>query len=194
MLGLGAFAALGISAIVWQAARAERTERLENTGFHPVDAIVTIQTTPEEAEVFVDGASVGFTPILDMRMPPGRTAHLELKKKGYRTVSRDLTLSASVERLDIALISESEPHMVMHIDSEPPGASVLLGSQELGVTPMDWDTPSAIAPATLTFRLRGYVPSDLHVVRGKDTRASAKLVRNPKPADKAPPLDIKQGR
>ncbi len=53
---------------------------------------VTIDSSPQGAEVSIDGAYVGMTP-LTIKLAKNKKETITVKKKGYRTVSRDMTKS-----------------------------------------------------------------------------------------------------
>ncbi len=70
----------------------------------PTTGTVTVRSTPYLSEVFVDGASMGYTPA-KIALAPGKHA-FHIEKQGYRpwtkeitiTVSSELTLDATLEK------------------------------------------------------------------------------------------------
>ena len=53
---------------------------------------ITIDSDPQQADVYIDGAMVGSTP-LTLKLEKNKKDTVMVKKKGYKTVSRDLTKS-----------------------------------------------------------------------------------------------------
>lgn len=51
---------------------------------------ITIDSSPQSAEVYIDGAMVGSTP-MTLKLEKNKKDTVMVKKEGYKTVSRDLT-------------------------------------------------------------------------------------------------------
>ncbi len=82
--------------------------------------------------------------------------------------------------------------VVFHLETEPPGAHVLLGTRELGVTPTDIELPADAqgrASAELTLQLAGYAPMTITAAgTGPRIELSQKLQRVvQKPVEPQPP-------
>ena len=102
------------------------------------------------------------------------------------------------------------PFTRVHLDSEPPGATVRAGTQVLGVTPLVWETKSGGDVVELSFARDGYrreliytVPAPGLRLRPKLRKSVARRSARPEPAvvrssapDAAPPVpdDIKSER
>src|SRR5262245_21679222 len=71
----------------------------------PTTGTVSISSVPYLAEVFVDGASIGYTPA-KLRLPPGKHA-FRCEKSGYKPWTKEITVSIGSEQtLDATLASE----------------------------------------------------------------------------------------
>ena len=115
---------------------ADEPQTLDPVVLSLADGRVAIATTPVDANVSVDGAYRGQTPV-DLRLPPNVTHQLTLRRPGYEPVMKDLTLDPdSSQRLDIEL----EPQIgVVDVTSKPAGAAVFVGERQAGVTPVSLD-------------------------------------------------------
>lgn len=92
-----------------------------------LDALVqvAIESRPEGAEVLLDGAFIGTTPLLEYRVAPGEH-QLEFRLAGYRPWVRTIRISPGAPtRVDAALEAvptappEPEPELEQHEGSEP---------------------------------------------------------------------------
>jgi hypothetical protein len=71
----------------------------------PATGTVSIGSVPYLAEVFVDGASIGYTPA-KLKLPPGKHA-FRCEKSGYKPWTKEITVSIGSEQtLDATLESE----------------------------------------------------------------------------------------
>jgi hypothetical protein len=71
----------------------------------PATGTVSISSVPYLAEVFVDGASIGYTPA-KLKLPPGKHA-FRCEKSGYKPWTKEITVSIGSEQtLDATLASE----------------------------------------------------------------------------------------
>jgi hypothetical protein len=71
----------------------------------PNTGTVSISSVPYLAEVFVDGASIGYTPA-KLKLPPGKHA-FRCEKSGYKPWTKEITVSIGSEQtLDATLDSE----------------------------------------------------------------------------------------
>ena len=94
---------------------------------------VSIDSTPQGASVTVDGASVGKTPLVDLRLAEG-THQIRLEEA--RHLPLEQTLQVTGRDVQQALALQLAPAWAMvTIDSTPGGASILLDGEAAGQTP-----------------------------------------------------------
>ncbi|MER3444188.1 MAG: PEGA domain-containing protein [Meiothermus sp.] len=126
----------------------------------PRNGTLNINSNPQGAEVFIDGRSVGRTP-LRITLEPGRY-HLEFVLNGYERSGMDVRLdpgeNATVTR-DLTPVARRSATLV--IDTNPQGAQVLLDGHNIGTTPLR----VSVAPGRyrLEFVLGGYERSGMTV-------------------------------
>jgi formylglycine-generating enzyme required for sulfatase activity len=104
------------------------------------------------ALVTVDGATVGTTPLADHPIRPGRH-RLEVAAERYVSATRDLDAEGGGNELRLSFELVPDWAMVT-IDSTPAGASVLVGEEEVGLTPAEFELRSGTHE--LTVRLAGH--------------------------------------
>jgi hypothetical protein len=73
----------------------ERPATAATPAEEPPTGMVTISSMPYLAEVFVDGMSMGYTPA-KLKLPPGKHS-LRCEKHGYKTWTKDVTVTADTE-------------------------------------------------------------------------------------------------
>ena len=97
-----------------------------------------IASEPSETEVWLDSVEVGFTPL---RMNPmAGTYHLELRRNGWKPVSRDITIEAN-ETVRLPLIRLEKIDGTLNLTTSPAGATVMVN-----------DSPRGQSPITLTLK------------------------------------------
>lgn len=151
----------------------------------PVPNVTTLKvaSTPPGAEVVVDGKVRGETPCeVPLAAPPGtQECQVELRKQGFLPKQVWVTLApgTTVDLGQITLAPEpSAPPLAtaptrvrVHLETDPPGAQVLLGTQTLGITPCDVELDASGAPTDYTLQLKrpGFVSRDVtvHLERGQ---------------------------
>lgn len=97
---------------------------------------VTVESTPPESEVFLDGTRSGQTPVT-LKVSPGEHA-LEVRYDGHRQA---LTLSVAsgdeiIQSFDWATLT---PIGALEVSSDPAGARVLIDGKVAGETPLKVD-------------------------------------------------------
>ena len=92
----------------------------------------------------------------------------------------------------------STAQVAVHVDTKPPGAHLLIGGTELGVTPTDIRLPQGTTPLSMQLRRSGYQTLVQQLVPDSDQRLLLSLERvrssspSPRPAapqPSAPPAD-----
>jgi hypothetical protein len=155
----------------------------------PETAQLLVRTSPAGADVAVDGALRGTTPLTLRDLTLGTRA-LVISRPGYVPVERSITLTADrpSRSLDVQLTpvarrprptQKSPPAPTtasLVVDSRPTGASVLLGGRLVGTTPL---TLASIAPGRHTIRIEraGYraFTQTIDVKPGERRRVAASL-------------------
>ncbi len=169
---------------------------------------LTVITNPSGARVILDGKSIGTTPLFTHVLPKDVGGHLEVEKQGYLTVRRQLPASGSPllefelesddsietrERNEEGAQPATPEEVILNLTSRPSGATVLLGNETLGTTPMEHRVLRSQEPLRLIFRLSGHRPAFREVSPERDIDVDVNL-RRARPRKEEPPLDIKTGR
>jgi hypothetical protein len=95
---------------------------------------VVIESNPRGAEIFVDGASKGITP-LTIALSPGKHA-LELRRRGVPPRQFTLDVSPGEQLKQQIDLSNARAVGTLVVTSTPKGARVLVDGKERGVTPL----------------------------------------------------------
>jgi len=124
---------------------------------------IAIESNPSGAEVFVDGASKGLTP-LTIELSPGKH-DLELRRRGTtRQISLDITAGEQLkQQIDLTNL---KPVGTLVVNSTPKGAKVIVDGRDRGVTPV---TLSDLAVGAHKVQLQsdaGSVTKDVQVQAG----------------------------
>lgn len=143
---------------------------------------ISISTTPSGASVYMNGRSVGTTP-LSLKDVESDTYIVELNKQGYKSKTVSIGLSpGGVESMNEELVPLTGS---IRITSNPVGADIYVDGPHRGKTPQ---TVSGILPGSHTVRLvkteySDYTKSDVFVKAEQTTTVNAVLV----PSDVNPP-------
>jgi hypothetical protein len=118
----------------------------------PRVGLLKIISLTTEASIFIDGESVGELPLRKpLRLKPGRHT-IKISKPGYAdyidtvSIKRRKTTTLEIDLLPVA--------GVLRLDSDPPGAMVIVDGRQRGETPYDGDLKPG--ERTLELRLPGY--------------------------------------
>ncbi len=135
-------------------------KKTEEFKLEPLKGLVIIQTSPEGAEVDVDGAFRGKTPLLLTDLGLGDHA-VVLRTEGYQP--RKLALPIK-DRVPIKLVTDlASDSAALNLSSEPAGAAVLLNGATRGTTPCKIDRiPSGTVD--IEFNLKGYAAHRSQIV------------------------------
>jgi hypothetical protein len=135
-------------------------KKTEEFKLEALKGLVIIQTSPEGAEVDVDGAFRGKTPLLLFDLAIGDHA-VVLRTEGYQP--RKLALPIK-DRVPIKLATDlASDSATLKLASEPAGASVLLNGATRGTTPCTIDRiPSGTVDIEIA--LKGYAPHRSQIV------------------------------
>ena len=98
----------------------------------PAWAVVSITSSPEGAEVLIDGSAIGFTPI-NAEILQGQH-EIRLQKPGFKPVILFRSIAVGLDfSLDEIQLQPVDGRLI--VNSVPAGASILIGGKYLGVTP-----------------------------------------------------------
>jgi PEGA domain-containing protein len=120
----------------------------------PVDrphAALKVQSTIPNAEVFVDGSSLGRAPIDRSDLDPGKH-FVVVHRDGFTDFKREIFL---VENQAVALVADLSATGALRILSTPEGAEVRIDGELIGHTPVQHDGVSS-GDHIVEFRLKGY--------------------------------------
>ncbi|HEY4244410.1 MAG TPA: PEGA domain-containing protein [Kofleriaceae bacterium] len=124
-------------------------------------ATVTIDSKPTGAEVFADGKSLGTTPLTVTTFAPSSSVTLTFKRSGYKDVDAPLAVPAAGKTATLEQpLAAADDIARVHLESDPPGATVSQNGQELAgiVTPCDVVVPAG-KPVSFTLRLPDKLPA-----------------------------------
>lgn len=133
----------GESAIVQLKMEAAPIERPRGT--------LKVQSTVANAEVFVDGSSLGRAPVERNDLDPGKH-YIIVHKEGYTDFKREVVL---LENQTVALVADLSATGAVRILSTPDGADIKIDGELVGKTPALRDAVGA-GDHVLEVRLKGY--------------------------------------
>jgi hypothetical protein len=110
-----------------------------------------VQSTVPNAEVFVDGSSLGRAPIDRTDLDPGKH-YVVVHKDGFTDFKREIIL---IENQSVALVADLSATGAVRVLSTPEGADVRVDGELIGKTPVTRDTVGA-GDHIIEFRLKGY--------------------------------------
>jgi hypothetical protein len=114
-------------------------------------AMLKIQSTVPNAEVFVDGSSLGRAPVDRNDLDPGKH-YVVVHKDGYTDFKREVFL---LENQAVALVADLSATGGIRILSTPEGADVRVDGELVGKTPIQRpDVPAG--DHVVEFKLKGY--------------------------------------
>jgi serine/threonine-protein kinase len=112
--------------------------------------LMTLNTRPGNATVFVDGQRIGTTPIAGVEIPKGAQRML-FQLEGH--LPKEVALAGQGNRLEIEL--EAIPYTI-RVVTDPPGAEVLLNGKPVGRTPLEALSVPSTGKPQLQIRMPGY--------------------------------------
>ena len=142
-------------------------------GLTPDFAEVTVDSTPGEAEISLDGIRQGVTPAT---LPMGAgTRRLELRRAGYKPWVQTVRITAGPPiALDTAILELLDGRLA--ITSQPTGANVMVAAQYKGQTPLEIDLPPD-RPLSVQLSKPGYVTAsrEITLTSGEQTAIQVPL-------------------
>ncbi len=143
----------------------------------PVCGLVLIHSEPSGADVQINGADRGKTPLLITDIALGKY-RVKVSLMGYLSKEVDLSVkSRTPQKVSVPLGSDSAK---LDLDSEPTGAKVTVNGVAKGVTPCVLDKIPA-GSTTLELTMEGFLPfkQALKLSPGQSERISATLTLLP---------------
>ncbi len=136
-------------------------------------APVTLGSSPAGAEILLDRTVVGKTPST-LEVEAGDHA-LEIRKSGHKAASRSLRITAG-EAVDLGVITLEPVDGRLTIASQPSGATVMVGSEYRGTTPLDLAvTPDVSLRVRVSLAGHRTFTTDVAVASGKKREVRATL-------------------
>ena len=125
--------------------------------------VVSVDSNPSGAEVFVDGQSRGMTPIT-LSLSPGPHS-LELRRRG---ASREISLDVKAGEQASQQIDLTNIRAVgtLVVNSQPKGAKVLVDGRDRGVTPLTLSDMSVGAHKVVLQGAQGTISKDIQIQAG----------------------------
>jgi hypothetical protein len=158
-------------------------------------ATLSVENMFEEAEVFINDASVGRTPFTADDIKPGeariaiKTANrqyettITLLPNSQSVINRDLGVSENFSSGQDFWIEKSNSQTVLSITSEPGNAGIFIDNSEIGKTPF---SSSTLTPGEYDLRIEqaGYESQSarIKIVKGHNLNIAVKLFPIPVPA------------
>jgi formylglycine-generating enzyme required for sulfatase activity len=136
-------------------------------------APVAVASSPSGAEVRIDGAAVGATPSTFEVEAGSRT--LEIRKAAYKPARRSLEIVAG-EAVDLGVVTLTPEDGRLSVTSRPAGATVTVGSEYRGTTPLELAVPPG-APLEVRVSLAGHATysTEVAVAAGQRVEVQAPL-------------------
>jgi len=152
----------------------ETTQKIE---LEPITGLVLVESTPVSADVTIEGAFKGKTPLLISDIGIG-SHRVKLYKESY--FPRELTLKISdrtPQHIETTLTSDSAS---LTIESSPSGAAVTVNGSSVGKTPAEVERIKT-GETTVEISLSGYMPyqQELRLRAGEEHSVDANLVPLP---------------
>lgn len=139
--------------------------------------LALIQTSPSGAEVTVNGAFRGHTPLFLADLPLG-THRVQLSAPGYFAKEVELKVADRIpQKVAVDLVADSAR---VSFTTEPAGADILINGSSRGVTPLVVDQiPSGLTEVVL--QREGYAPyrEKLMLKAGESITVEARLTMQP---------------
>jgi formylglycine-generating enzyme required for sulfatase activity len=134
----------------------------------------------DDAEVFIDGAPAGRTPLRQIRVPAGERRIL-IRKERYLDLETTITVEGMdrEQRFDFPL---SPAWSTVTLTTEPAGAVVLSHGEEKGITPVTVELQAGTH--RILYSKTGYAPAtiDIDVPAGGSSLSPSPTVLQPAPA------------
>jgi hypothetical protein len=153
--------------------QAERAEMLPE-----IQGILEIESTPAGAEVLVDGQVAGTTPFVS-RVPEGE--HVVVLREGDRNVWQQRLKVESGEEYPFK-VALNGGESILAVESDPPGARILVDGVEKGTTPSKLQLPPGKHQVRIRLKRHKDYQAEVDLARTGEHSLNARL----KPSQPAP--------
>lgn len=145
---------------------------LSSDGEKNSSALFSISTTPDSAEIFINSALIGKSPVAELEMPSDESINVMVKKEGFLTLDTllkfqndehkklNIRLAELVKEENVIKISDrsvlpANKSGTLNVSTNPNNAVVYLDGKEIGSTPIE---SSKVEEGThkLLIRKKGY--------------------------------------
>ena len=131
----------------------EQTKTLVEIKLDPLTGLALIQSTPDGADIAIDGAQRGKTPLLVTDLALGRH-RIRALLSGFLPAEKELlVVDRSPQKVAFTMGVNTAS---VTFNSDPPGAQVSINGTDRGVTPTNVILPVGVV--TVTMSLEGYRP------------------------------------
>lgn len=137
----------------------------------PTTGTVTIESSPSGAQVFVGGDYVGRAPV--SYTARGGTYNVRVEADGYQTFTQSITIRNGQHTGINASLSPVRRTGTVSFHSSPQGASVYVGGNHLGTTPLNNQNLEA-GTYTARFERDGYTSASVSFTVNADTRQTVR--------------------
>ncbi|ASJ03497.1 hypothetical protein A3L09_09605 [Thermococcus profundus] len=120
--------------------------RVLNITLTPTWGYLTINSTPSNATVYIDGKEAGRTPLINYTLVPGNHS-ITLVKPGYEEYRENVTITPG-ETISIVASLSPQP-AELGVNSNPSGAAVYINDEYKGATPISL----TLKPGSYTVKL-----------------------------------------
>lgn len=127
-------------------------------GSTPDTARVVVTTDPDAATVYIDGDSVGVTPLDNYPLAAG-PIQMRVVKEGYMPIDTTLSVSAG-DTETLSDLDLTEGQVPLRVETEPSDARVFVDEEAVGTTPLDSTVQIATGERMVRIEKEGYVPID----------------------------------
>ncbi|MES3629764.1 MAG: serine/threonine protein kinase [Longimonas sp.] len=143
---------------------------------------LTVTTDPPGAIVYVDGDSVGTSPLQAHALAAGVGAvQVRLEREGYMPIDTTLTMEEG-ERYVLDDVSLTSGDVRLAVQTEPAQAQVFVDGEAIGSTPFDSEVLIAAGERRVRIEKAGYEPFDTTLTAeasGSTIRLEPRLVADP---------------
>jgi hypothetical protein len=143
-----------------------------------VMGVIQVVSDPAGATVRINNEVRGETPLTIDKLDRSTPIQLEVSKEGYETSRRTEVFAAEeTQRLvtvELTAVKKAAAEGVLSVVTDPAGASVMLGGERLGVTPLTV-TVERRRRADVTLSLNGYKSVSRKIEWGRDSKVSVSV-------------------